>query len=556
MDLYNYLDKLTPKRWVLIIRNYLFWFKKPAPFYFKLRAFINKIKKQSKGLFDFNSLIELLTILEEKDNDKNAILEDLKNKIITRTAKEKVGLLNEKNLETLLVKFDTDNYTVNKFLGQLPLTCFSNYISRLSNNLSKGKNTPHYYIKQLKWTIRLNDKFSSIAKLRLLLSMPESLVSEIGNELKLIAIETVSNNLSTLKNLGLNVKVKFFQFITLWKDYLHVSNKDYFNFLDTIFLENSESVSIILYNFSELDYNEKIIFLQKILNYTTKAKKTLIENLFKAYPEEEKPQLINWFITNNFQQPDNSVTFLLNQLHNEETLNLFQTLAIQTLTKSIDLNKIKEILTTLPFLPSDLNNDYFLSLMEDFSTEIQVLVVEATITELQNYMSDKIIFKLARKPEKFNLHTLWYRFQQDEWTYASSSYVKQFERILEKIPSIEKENERVTINFLKQLYELLDTPKLRNLSDEKKSNEKKQAIECTIKFEERREFTYRIALGMYYKVSYQRMEEIFGSNAEQMQNTFSKKFGTVFFDARNPDEYKGAQFEVEQLKEFKNLAFF
>ncbi len=49
--------------------------------------------------------------------------------------------------------------------------------------------------------------------------------------------------------------------------------------------------------------------------------------------------------------------------------------------------------------------------------------------------------------------------------------------------------------------------------------------------------------------SHQRMQEVFGQDAEKQESILAKKFGVSFFNAENEHEYKTALLEAEQIKQ-------
>lgn len=76
----DYLDKLIPKRWVLLLRYWLPFFKTPSNFYFECRFFINKLKRLGYQSFPWEKLADLVFIFEK---NAGAVAEiDLSKKIL------------------------------------------------------------------------------------------------------------------------------------------------------------------------------------------------------------------------------------------------------------------------------------------------------------------------------------------------------------------------------------------------------------------------------------------------------------------------------------------
>ena len=150
------LDDIIPKRWILLLRYYLPFCKKPAPFYFKCRQLINELKRTSPNhLFPLNSLPDLLFILDTySKNDTDLIF--VAKKIIALISPEQYQQIDHLLLKNILLKFDPENnqtVILNQLLLQIPAKAYKDIISLLT--LSKNK-----VFELIKWCGRLADKFS------------------------------------------------------------------------------------------------------------------------------------------------------------------------------------------------------------------------------------------------------------------------------------------------------------------------------------------------------------------------------------------------------------
>ena len=129
----DYLDQLIPKRWILLIRYWLPFFKTPSNFYFRCRDFIDKLKHSGCSHFPWEKFPNLLSIFEKNvcTVTEKKIAREIISKIFTRENKTIT-------LELLILifdQFDPDNKQTSilkEVLQRIPTKFYLQYFSTLN----------------------------------------------------------------------------------------------------------------------------------------------------------------------------------------------------------------------------------------------------------------------------------------------------------------------------------------------------------------------------------------------------------------------------------------
>jgi hypothetical protein len=396
------LDNIIPKRWILLLRYYLPFFKKPAPFYFACRQLINDLKRTPPPhLFPLSGLPDLLFVLETYAKDVDLI--NVAKKIIDLISPEQYQQIDHLLLRNILLKFDPeDNQAVilNDVLQRIPDKVYKDIILLLS--ISENK-----ILKLIKWCGRLADRFTLEDKLDLILSSPKQLVLEQRNLLYALAFTELETRISTVGNdipRLLTQSEELIAFILNWQKNLNFSPP----FLFTLFnhwleVENS----LFLSHIKALDINARFDFFKNLLASNNNSAKSnqqflrlcphlqrsllinqLIEYFFNAFASEAKRTLILTVKPLNKNDP---YLLLLNYLLENKAdypLNLFQFLALSGLAKKpLDLERLKKNSVETPAL---------LEFAKFFSFKLQEYTAETSIEAIKLFIRENIM-PAARK---------------------------------------------------------------------------------------------------------------------------------------------------------------
>ena len=546
----SYLDRLIPKRWVLLLRYYLPFFKNPEPFHFKLREFINKKKHEPNAQFNLSTLYDLFIILDNYSQpDPDNILNTLIDEIIDSTIFYQRHLIKNLSIEVFINEFDLkiSDALLDKFLNQLPESLFHDYINGLSQSFILKNKEKLYYEKHINYCEKLSHKFNSNAKLIFFVSIPYDLIShKLNNIEQLISLESIFV-MRFLKVLYSDLKNNFLNFIMKWKKYL---NDNHDNSLNTILAKKEEdTISLLNENLLHFFNREKITLFKDSLIQTSHHNEALIGDIFNFLTERQAFEFINKLIIKHFNSIDKKKldisTFILIEKNLEKyPLNLFQALAIFYATKKIiNLNALAEKYADFCLKDTDL---------EIFSTQIQVTVIESSLKDIQAYISKMVIGKTEKIPEKLDLRTLWRKFLSGNWIYADQ--IRLLEKILEKIPEELKVKEKTSLDLFKQLYSYLEKTPLKEFRQAAEEEQRKRLSNEMIKEEEREKLRNAIRNGTLSHISHQRMDELFGENAESMMEQWQKK-GIGFFDATDKRVADAVIAEMKETKEFCSDTF-
>jgi hypothetical protein len=551
------LDKLIPKRWILLLRYYLPFFKKPAPFYLACRQLINELKKTARPhSFPLNRLAELLFILDNYSKN-NADLINLAKKIIGLISAEQYQQIDHLLLRNILFQFDPeDNQTVilNDVLQRIPDKVYKNIILGLSSKEIKK-------LKLIPWFQRLTDKFSLEDKLNLILSLPEQFVSakrELFNLWISPKLEALmkENNAITKRLID---SEKLLQFIIQWQKDLKLSLPSSLLILFNRWLESENKLT--LFYIGGLDSEKRFAFFKNLLaasNNSAKNNETflhlcpqiqrsffinqLIKYFFSVFTTETKQKLI--LTEKPFGKNDSGLLLLSHLLDNKiYSLNLLQFLALTGLTrKPLDREKLKKINLEKPAL---------LESAKFFSIELQKYVAEIHINAIRDFIISKITEFSPEKSERHSIPHRLARIREGDLSNTNPDSVAALDQIFEEIkmhlPLELKQECQILLALLKQLNLLLENPAIEKLIQQQLITAEKLRQAAEERIEAQLELKRRIAGGLQSSVSFQRMEELFDKDAKTIQEQWRTTLGIQFFDAHNEKELKIARQEADEL---------
>ncbi|MGB8286320.1 MAG: hypothetical protein WCB98_00100 [Candidatus Aquirickettsiella gammari] len=556
------LDNIIPKRWILLLRYYLPFFKKPAPFYFKCRQLINELKRTSPNhLFPLNSLPDLLFILDTySENDTDLIF--VAKKIIALISPEQYQQIDHLLLKNILLKFDPENnqtVILNQLLLQIPAKAYKDIISLLT--LSKNK-----VFELIKWCGRLADKFSLEDKLNLILSLPERLILNQKTLLYSLAfteLETRINPASGDMAKTLTCSEALVGFILKWQKYLNLSTQCLFRLFNQ-WLEAESQLFMSYINALDIDirftffenllasYNDTAKNNEKFLRLCPQVQRSLfinrlIDYLFKSFIPEAKETLI--LTRKPSDKNDPRLLILRNILEDSSdySLNPFQLLALISLTgEPLPLEKLKKI---------KLDAYFFLESAKSFPIKLQEYVAESNIKTIKLFIRENIMPEVPDKNERYSVKKRLLDFLQDSYPNADQDPVAALKTIIEKIPkniALKFESTlQILFTLLEPLYFLLKNPVIQNLKQQRFMAAEKARHEAEERAEARLELKKRIATGLQNQVSLQRMDELFDKESKTIQKKWRKTLGVQFFDANNETEFKIARQEAEKLIQLK-----
>lgn len=555
------LDNNIPKHWVLLLRYYLPFFKKPAPFYFECRQFINHLKKISKNQpFPLNKLPDLLFILDHYSQNDPHLIALAKNIIATITP-EQYQQIDYCLLKEIILQFERENKAstvLNELFQKIPAKVYKDIISWLH----VSKNKPLYLIK---WCARLADKFTLEDKLSLILSLPEAFVFSQRKLLYSLAfseLETYTRP-DFAKILTAPFHEKFLKFILTGQAYLNFSRP----FLWMLFSRWLEAENpLFLAYVKGLDINARFDFFKNLLQYPDHLAQNpqkflrlcprvqqalfidqLIEYLFRSFAPEAKETLI---LTKKPLDKSDLRVALLNELLENTAhyrVNAFQFLALTSLAeKPLDLEKLKK---------NSVEDRPLSEYAQNFSLELQEYIAENSIKAIKFFIKDHIMPEVPVKNERYSLRFRFNIFFDDHYPNANQNPVEALKIIIGKIPeNIQLKFEptfQLLLPLLERLYQFLENPaiqrsKQRRLIAAEKIRKNEEHLS-----EARIELFKRIAYGLQVRVAIQHMEELYGKDAEMIQEKWKKTLGIHFFDANNEIEKERAHQEAKELINLK-----
>ena len=552
------LDDIIPKRWILLLRYYLPFCKKPAPFYFKCRQLINELKRTSPNhLFPLNSLPDLLFILDTySKNDTDLIF--VAKKIIALISPEQYQQIDHLLLKNILLKFDPENnqtVILNQLLLQIPAKAYKDIISLLT--LSKNK-----VFELIKWCGRLADKFSLEDKLNLILSLPERLILNQKTLLYSLAfteLETRINPASGDMAKTLTCSEALVGFILKWQKYLNLSTQCLFRLFNQ-WLEAESQLFMSYINALDIDirftffenllasYNDTAKNNEKFLRLCPQVQRSLfinrlIDYLFKSFIPEAKETLILTRKPSDKNDPRLLILRNLLEDSSDYSLNPFQLLALISLTgEPLSLEKLKKI---------KLDAYFFLESAKSFPIELQEYVAESNIKTIKLFIRENIMPEVPDNNERYSIKKRLLDFFQDSYPNTDQDPVAALRTIIEKIPLKFESTLQILFTLLEPLYLLLKNPAIQSSKQKRFMAAEKVRCEAEERAEARRELKRRIASGQQSSISIQRMKELHGQEAETIQKIWQKKSVIQFFDANDEMALKAASREAKELIQLK-----
>ncbi len=552
------LDDIIPKRWILLLRYYLPFCKKPAPFYFKCRQLINELKRTSPNhLFPLNSLPDLLFILDTySKNDTDLIF--VAKKIIALISPEQYQQIDHLLLKNILLKFDPENnqtVILNQLLLQIPAKAYKDIISLLT--LSKNK-----VFELIKWCGRLADKFSLEDKLNLILSLPERLILNQKTLLYSLAfteLETRINPASGDMAKTLTCSEALVGFILKWQKYLNLSTQCLFRLFNQ-WLEAESQLFMSYINALDIDirftffenllasYNDTAKNNEKFLRLCPQVQRSLfinrlIDYLFKSFIPEAKETLILTRKPSDKNDPRLLILRNLLEDSSDYSLNPFQLLALISLTgEPLSLEKLKKI---------KLDAYFFLESAKSFPIELQEYVAESNIKTIKLFIRENIMPEVPDNNERYSIKKRLLDFFQDSYPNTDQDPVAALRTIIEKIPLKFESTLQILFTLLEPLYLLLKNPAIQSSKQKRFMAAEKVRCEAEERAEARRELKRRIASGQQSSISIQRMKELYGQEAETIQKIWQKKSVIQFFDANDEMALKAASREAKELIQLK-----
>ena len=552
------LDDIIPKRWILLLRYYLPFCKKPAPFYFKCRQLINELKRTSPNhLFPLNSLPDLLFILDTySENDTDLIF--VAKKIIALISPEQYQQIDHLLLKNILLKFDPENnqtVILNQLLLQIPAKAYKDIISLLT--LSKNK-----VFELIKWCGRLADKFSLEDKLNLILSLPERLILNQKTLLYSLAfteLETRINPASGDMAKTLTCSEALVGFILKWQKYLNLSTQCLFRLFNQ-WLEAESQLFMSYINALDIDirftffenllasYNDTAKNNEKFLRLCPQVQRSLfinrlIDYLFKSFIPEAKETLILTRKPSDKNDPRLLILRNLLEDSSDYSLNPFQLLALISLTgEPLSLEKLKKI---------KLDAYFFLESAKSFPIELQEYVAESNIKTIKLFIRENIMPEVPDNNERYSIKKRLLDFFQDSYPNTDQDPVAALRTIIEKIPLKFESTLQILFTLLEPLYLLLKNPAIQSSKQKRFMAAEKVRCEAEERAEARRELKRRIASGQQSSISIQRMKELYGQEAETIQKIWQKKSVIQFFDANDEMALKAASREAKELIQLK-----
>ena len=552
------LDDIIPKRWILLLRYYLPFCKKPAPFYFKCRQLINELKRTSPNhLFPLNSLPDLLFILDTySKNDTDLIF--VAKKIIALISPEQYQQIDHLLLKNILLKFDSENnqtVILNQLLLQIPAKAYKDIISLLTLNKNK-------VFELIKWCGRLADKFSLEDKLNLILSLPERLILNQKTLLYSLAfteLETRINPASGDMAKTLTCSEALVGFIIKKKKYLNLSTQCLFRLFNQ-WLEAESQLFMSYINALDIDirftffenllasYNDTAKNNEKFLRLCPQVQRSLfinrlIDYLFKSFIPEAKETLILTRKPSDKNDPRLLILRNLLEDSSDYSLNPFQLLALISLTgEPLPLEKLKKI---------KLDAYFFLESAKSFPIELQEYVAESNIKTIKLFIRENIMPEVPDNNERYSIKKRLLDFFQDSYPNTDQDPVAALRTIIEKIPLKFESTLQILFTLLEPLYLLLKNPAIQSSKQKRFMAAEKVRCEAEERAEARRELKRRIASGQQSSISIQRMKELYGQEAETIQKIWQKKSVIQFFDANDEMALKAASREAKELIQLK-----
>ena len=562
----DYLDQEIPKYWILLLHYWLPFFKTPSDFYFKCRDFIDDLKRSGYKYFPWRKFPDLLFIFEKYADETSEI--NISKKIIDTIFTKKIHLITKKLLVQIFERFNPDNTRtplLNAVLQQLPAKLYSEYFNKLNAVNCSSRN--------LKWCARLKDKFLLKDRLTFILSLPDNKLRANQSTLSNLAVQECEEKFIMQKVesnfLNDNVIEHLLKFIFSRTPTLIFSN----SFIRSLINQLLETQNSVLTSYiQKLDAQGRYNFFESFLRGSKNFQKNT-QYFLSLCPDEQWSDLIDEVIISVFNaieskktdddltedvrklksNADNTHWLLLTLLQEQRIahpIKLFQFFAIQHLIgASFNLNAVTKVFAA---------NYGSLEFRDNFPIEFQSAVVESSILGIKIFIQDHFLIHVPKENTRKNAHRYFYQFFTDTDIRKS---VNIAELLINKLPEDFqshykefKSDYKADLNFLQQLlsqlYLIAENPNIAQFKNEYFMQQNKKQTEDDEKFEARRELLQRIREGKQSSVAYQRMQELFGTEASTMQEKWKKNLGIHFFDANDEKERKLAFIEAAEIIKF------
>jgi hypothetical protein len=322
---WNRLNALVPKRWVLLLRYYLPFFKKPESSYFRLRQFINKkVKIKASNTFDITLFSEFLTII-----NNYSISDNLRKMLITSIMPNDSAFFDQKILKQIFNKFqpNDDNRALISFLNQLPSSIFEHYLQYLCCNLERLKNPPSFYKQHIAWCAKLNAKFSMEGTLRMLSILPAHLIEQTSEPISTLAMHKIDDIALYLEKLTAELKNEVLLFYLRYQ--LNVDDPLFFEFLNQLFvLEPEKAYSFFSDYLMQHPIEKQLVIIEKMHDATPKeGKETRLTKIVNNYLEKTQASSINYLINYAFHNKNAATLSILSTIQENlenYSLNFFR----------------------------------------------------------------------------------------------------------------------------------------------------------------------------------------------------------------------------------------
>ncbi len=556
----DYLNRLIPKRWILLLYYWLPFFQTPTDFYFQSRVFIDHLIKHSiSDDFPLEKLPDLMVILVKYAAITNE--KKIAQKIITEIFDRKTKKIRLNFLASILEKFSPEDKNIaiiDEIFQRIPDKFYFDFFKPLL----KGQN---FSSSNLKWFTYFKAKFSLKDRLNLCLSLSDEKLIANQTTLSKLVIEECEERFMLDFDLNLlndnNIKRLLNMIFTSCSSSIFSNNllRSFVNKLLKRSREsNNDQASIIDSTLRPLDVFKRYKFFKDFLAQLHNEEN--IEYFLSLCPEEQWPTLIDHVIVSVFNAIDtekdkglteesliasNPNLLLLAPLQKQTInfpVNLFQFLAIQYLMKlPFNLQVFKTALS---------ESQGSIKHHQTFSAPLQFAVAESHILAIKVFINEQVMIHVPRESKRQNIRYIFKQFCSND-NYDKFLNIK--DHLVKRLPEDLRASIEADLNFiqqlLSQLYLILEDPSVTQYKNELTMEQNKGQRDYEDRIEAIRELQIRITRGEQDRVSHQYMEELFGDKADLMQEKWNK-LGVRFFDAHDQEELKLAKKEAEEMKRF------
>jgi hypothetical protein len=482
----DYLDQQIPKRWILLLRYWIPFFKTPSSFYFECRSFIDKLKRSGYNYFPWDQLPDLVFIFEKYAFKESEI--NLSKKIIDIIFTKKQQPITGKLIQQLFDLFNPGYRSLsilNAVFQRLPIKLYNDYFRKLIDKCFRKLNADNcssrdLNSRNLKWCTRLKEKFLFEDRLCLILSLSDEILTVHQSTIFELVIHECEDKLLIQKcylNSFANAFVieKMLEFIFFRNPKIIFSD----DFIHTLIKQLLETQNPLLTSrILELDEHARYHFFEKFLTYSPNFQQTS-QYFLDLCPEEQWQNLIDQFITSIFNANESEMNddafeekksardkrylLLLTQIQEHNLtypVNLFQFLALQSLTKKqLDLKQLKKIFEA---------NHGSLEHRKNFSIACQSAVAENSILAIKVFIEANYLVYIRKENTRHDIHRTFYQFFHHE---LSGKPLNIAELILKKLSEDLQSKYEADLNFLQQLisqlFLIVEDPEIVKFKDER-----------------------------------------------------------------------------------------